>query len=273
MIEGWKYYNYAVIPTTAPHEEADISCIKSRTFWIKCGGTIPLFARWTSDFDCGYETEWWYTIIDKPFNIMMLKSDYRRRIRVGLRNFSCRIIDSNTYAYEMARITKTDWETYPSKYRPDTSIIELQKKYQDNKSIVWGAFDNEGELSAFQIIDDYNSYFSLGQGKSNPNKQKYQVNAALIASYLNYYAEDIKKGKYISNGTRNIIHETNFNEDLCKKYGFRKAYCKLNIKYRFPIGIFVRILFPLRKKINNETKIGNLILSVLKMEEICRKDR
>lgn len=136
-----------------------------------------------------------------------------------------------------------------------------------------GAFDNEGELSAFQIIDDYNSYFSLGQGKSNPNKQKYQVNAALIASYLNYYAEDIKKGKYISNGTRNIIHETNFNEDLCKKYGFRKAYCKLNIKYRFPIGIFVRILFPLRKKINNETKIGNLILSVLKMEEICRKDR
>ena len=99
------------------------------------------------------------------------------------------------------------------------------------------------------------------------------MNAALIASYLNYYAEDIKKGKYISNGTRNIIHETNFNEDLCKKYGFRKAYCKLNIKYRFPIGIFVRILFPLRKKINNETKIGNLILSVLKMEEICRKNR
>lgn len=38
MIEGWKYYNYAVVPTTAPHEEADISCIKSRTFWIKCGG-------------------------------------------------------------------------------------------------------------------------------------------------------------------------------------------------------------------------------------------
>lgn len=37
MIEGWKYYNYAVIPTTAPHEEADISCIKSRTFWIKWG--------------------------------------------------------------------------------------------------------------------------------------------------------------------------------------------------------------------------------------------
>ena len=33
MIEGWKYYNYAVVPTTAPHEKADISCIKSRTFW------------------------------------------------------------------------------------------------------------------------------------------------------------------------------------------------------------------------------------------------
>lgn len=37
MIEGRKYYNYAVVPITAPQEETDISCIKSRIVKRKFG--------------------------------------------------------------------------------------------------------------------------------------------------------------------------------------------------------------------------------------------
>lgn len=269
MIDGWKYYNHAVIPTIPPHEIVDTTNVKNGAIWKMKG--YPLLARWTSEFDCGYETEWWYTIIDKPFDIMTLKSDYRRRIKIGLKNFTCHIIDTNEYASEMAMITRADWETYPAKYRPNTAKKELEKEYKDTNSIVWGAFDKKGELSAFQMIDDCESYFSLGQGKSNPNKQRYQVNAALIASYLDYYAREISEGKYISNGTRNILHETNFNDDLCKKYGVRKAYCRLNIKYRFWLGVAVKILFPIRNKINRNGKIGSLLFGVMKMEEIRRK--
>lgn len=32
MIEGWKYYNNAVVLITAPHEEDDMSYIKIRIF-------------------------------------------------------------------------------------------------------------------------------------------------------------------------------------------------------------------------------------------------
>jgi hypothetical protein len=69
MIDGWKYYNHAMIPTTAPHEIPDLTPIKSGSIWNRLREGMPLLARWTSDFDCGYETEWWYCIKDSPFDI------------------------------------------------------------------------------------------------------------------------------------------------------------------------------------------------------------
>lgn len=59
---------------------------------------------------------------------------------------------------------------------------------------------------------------------------------------------------------------------IWKKYfGFRKAYCKLHVLYRFPLNIIVKILYPIRSCINNGSKLGSLICGVLKMEEYRRK--
>lgn len=114
-IDGWKYYNHAMIPTTAPHEEVDLRPIEEGNIW-KNGDGYPILARWTSDFDCDRETNWWYTIQDKPFDIMSLRSSSRRRISVGLKHFECRKIQPAMYASEMADITLRDWQTYPESY-------------------------------------------------------------------------------------------------------------------------------------------------------------
>ena len=37
QVEGWRYYNHAMIPTTAPHENADISAVENGDIW-KIGG-------------------------------------------------------------------------------------------------------------------------------------------------------------------------------------------------------------------------------------------
>ena len=52
-----------------------------------------LFARWTSEFDCGYETNWWYVIKDKEFDLSALKSNYRYKINKGNKNFDVRVIN------------------------------------------------------------------------------------------------------------------------------------------------------------------------------------
>lgn len=39
-IKGWKYYNHAAIPTTAPHELTDISLIADGSIWKLGGGSV-----------------------------------------------------------------------------------------------------------------------------------------------------------------------------------------------------------------------------------------
>ena len=39
QIEGWKYYNYATIPTTAPHEMPDLRAVENGDVW-KIGGVF-----------------------------------------------------------------------------------------------------------------------------------------------------------------------------------------------------------------------------------------
>lgn len=40
QIDGWKYYNHAAIPTTAPHEIPDISPITDGSIWKIGGGVL-----------------------------------------------------------------------------------------------------------------------------------------------------------------------------------------------------------------------------------------
>ena len=74
QINGWKYYNHAAIPTSPPHEDPDLTPVETGDIW-KINGA--LLARWTSDFDTQEETNFWYVIIDHPFDISKLKSKRR----------------------------------------------------------------------------------------------------------------------------------------------------------------------------------------------------
>lgn len=90
-MRNWKYYNHAALPTTPPHMAPDLSPIVSGDIW-KLNGS-PLFARWTTDFDCGYETNWWYIIKDQPFDINALKAKRRYEIKKGIKNFDAKTIE------------------------------------------------------------------------------------------------------------------------------------------------------------------------------------
>lgn len=39
-IDGWKYYNHAAIPTTAPHEEPNMIPINDGSIWKIRGGVL-----------------------------------------------------------------------------------------------------------------------------------------------------------------------------------------------------------------------------------------
>ena len=57
----------------------------------------PFFARWTTDYDCGYEIGLWYVVRDTPFDITKLKLKRRYEITKGKKNFEVRRIDDLKY--------------------------------------------------------------------------------------------------------------------------------------------------------------------------------
>lgn len=270
MENNWQYYNHALIPATEPHIEYTPPKNK-HTFWKVKEGTA-LLARWTTDWDCGYETDWWYVIKDTPFDISTLKSKRRYEINKGKKNFTVKRINPLDYPDERVEVTKAAYSSWPEKYRP--TVDELQFKqgliaWKNN--IVYGGFDNEsGQLCAYSCLTEYSEHLEFSVLRACSESEKRGINAAMVAAIVEDYNDRLGKNFYINDGTRSIRHETAFQDYLEKYFGFRKAYCKMHIKYRSPLGMMVKMLYPFRNRIGVDGKLGSLISGVLKMEELSR---
>lgn len=272
IIDGWKYYNHAAIPAGAPHAEVDISPVENKKIWELDGH--PLLARWTSGFDCGYETEWWYVIIDKPFDISGIKSKRRYEIKKGNKHFLVKEIDPSDYIEEIYTITKAAYESYPEPYRPSLShksFTEDIKKWDFYKT--YGAFSfADKELYGYACLSRDDNYINFRTIKVDPNQEKNAINAALVYHLLADHEGFLKSGGYICDGERAVFHKTSFQDYLEKYFCFRKAYCTLHIAYRPAFGIIIKAAFPFRKILRKSG--SNLLLvksnALLNMEEIRR---
>lgn len=267
MIQGWKYYNHAMIPTTAPHENVLLDPVERGKCLKYRGGGIPLLARWTTDWDCGYETEFWYTILDHPFDLDKIKAKHRYQIKQGVKNFEVKEIDFYEYKETLLEITN---EVRRKEY--GLSSIEKLPTPFDN-AVYLGAFDiEERKCVGYAKLAEYSTYIDFTSLKVLPEYEKKSINAALVYAVVDRYKE--KLGDiYISNGSRTINHPTHFNEYLIRMFEFRRAYCKLFIRYRWWVKPIVQLLFPFRnilEKISYKKHLLQMILGVLKMEEIAR---
>lgn len=279
MDKRWKYYNHAIIPTCEPHVVPDVSLLENREWFRsdKWGGKV-FFAVWTADFDCGYETGWWYTIKDSPFDITSLKSNRRYKITKGMRNFDVRRIDVADYKKEMFDVTVAAYEDYPENLRLNITKEDFCgsiDSWSGENDHVYAAFHKtEKKMCAYIYLYEGKKDIELHVLKSIPSYEKLQVNAAIIYYALCDMEKKLAGGKYISNGWRNINHATTHFPDYLEKYfGFRKAYVKLHIKYRPGFRVLIKILYPFRKIVSKLDKYRHFHManSVLKMEEIRRE--
>ena len=269
-MNDWRYYNHALIPTVAPDESPDISFLDDISD-LKKEGKNPLFARWTSDFGNADHKDWYYVIKSEQFDITALKSNRRYEINKGKKNFTCRRIDPREYVDEIYNIQVEVYKTYPEKYRPSIDRETVGKWIQEWEN-VWGAFDGNGNLCSFLQSNIYEKYIELTLLKSLPSRERENVNFAILNTFLEDQAQALAEGKYICNGERNLLHETNFNEFLEKYFGFKKVFCQLNMRYFGFMKPTVRLLYPFRKLFyGSENKILSSVGSILQMEEIARK--
>lgn len=282
-IPGWKYYNHAAIPTTAPHEEPDLLPIKNGSIW-RIEGKKPMIARYTNDWDCGFDTGWWYIIKDSPFDISALKTKRRYEITKGMRFFEVHELKPSDFKNELCEIQQKAWAAYPAKYRPIfdrraflNTLALWEEQVNQGVLKIFGAFFREsGRLCGYTNVVCREKYYSLAIQKAIPDYEKYSLNAALVKGILDSLNDKLAQGYYISDGARSVIHETHFQDYLEKYFGFRKVYCRLNLAYPPLVGVMISLLFPFRnvaEKLGSRFGLFHRISGMLRMEEIVRTSK
>ena len=271
-VSDWKYYHGAAISALAPHLVPDSSPLESGEIWQ--GGV--LFARWTSDFDCGREGEWWYVIKDTPFDPGALKAKRRYEITKGARNFTVRRIKASAWQEELWAVQSAAQE----KYTPGTPPTKeegarFKAGMADwDQHILYAAFSREDDrLCGFALLIDQGRCLDFAVLKADPAAERLGVNAALIAHMLGDQTAFLTGDGYISDGARSIHHATAIQDYLEKYFGFRRAYCRLHMRYRPRFSFLVRLAYPFRRLLRCFDRIGivHKINAILQMEEICRR--
>lgn len=275
-MDKWLLKQNVLMATNAPHES--IHDVNWKGLWKK--EKTALAAQWTSDFDLGFETPWWYCILDRKITIDTLDSKNRYEIKKGLRSFYARKITEKKYAADMARITVSEWAKYDSSYKPNKSVENIQASFERLFDAyghdIWGCFCIEtDELVGFAhlvVHDDWIDFMSM---KMQQEQQKMNSTYVLVyAISSNYDIGSEGKIKYISDGRRNVVHKTRFQEYLVMHFGWRMAYSRLNIVYRPSIKLLVNVLFPCRALLRNRKFFLLKKISImLQYEDIARECR
>lgn len=266
----WREYEGALIPTVAPHET--LTPVFTKAFWKD--HSRALFARWTSDYDCPQETNWWYIVKDTPFDIAALKAKRRYEINKGIRHFDVREIDPIAQKENLFSIAQRANLARPKENRPkferDSFMLALEN---GGYYKAYAAFDrNSDAMCGYVLLRQTDRCINICVLKSEPQYESEGINAAMVYAVLKEHQTFLSENGYVCDGERNVFHETAFQEYLMKYFEFRKVYCRLNIAYNPRIKWLVNCLYPFRKMIKKRSKsrLTKKISAVLKMEEITR---
>ena len=264
MIE-WRKYNRALISNRAPHIDSN-----SENISLLLKKEKAFLARWVSDFDCKKETDFWYIICDKNKGIEEYSVNTRSKIKRGLKNCDVREIGKQEIiinAYEVYNKAFLKYTTHFTCQSKDHFIQEIESLGCEWE--FFGVYYKE-KLVAYclcSIKDDTCNYSTI---KFHPQYLKYYTSYALFYTMNRYYLVD-RKLKYVNDGSRNLVHKTNIQAFLITKFGFRKAYCRLHVKYNPILRFIVIFIYPLRfvfHRFNN--KFAVKITALLWQEKIIR---
>lgn len=244
--------------------------------------TIPkaYFSSYISEFDCLDETNWWFTIKDNEYDIYSLSSKKRYEITKSRKYCETRRIDSPCINLdEIINCYIESFDGYPELYRPKK--FDKSKIKNDFKKIIsskdyrfYVTFLKENnKLIGFSYVHKLGNFVKLVEQKTLPSYEKYNSNAALLDCMLIDWSEELKNHSIIiTNGSKTIKHQINFNEYLEKYFGFRKAYSRLRVVYRFPLNLivpFLKLFIKFFEKSNNHFLYN--IYCVLKMDS-CKEN-
>jgi hypothetical protein len=267
---NWSLYNGALVPDVPPHIEIKLSGEQANYLLRK---SKAYFLRWPSDYDCGFETEWWYLIRDKSIDLDEFDAKRRWEIKKGINKCIVKKVDAEYIAKNGYEVYISAFAAYDTFLKPagQEEFYNRMMSRKDNPVYdFWAAFNkSDGKIIAYYMNRVAMECCLYSTAKFKPDFLKEGAHHALVYEMTNYLNE--MGLKYVCAGTRSISHKTNVQEFLIHKLHFRKAFCKLNVIYNPIVRIVVTVLYPFRNVISKvDTDVTNKITVLLRQEKIRR---
>lgn len=220
--------------------------------------------RNTFDFDCEGKTDFWYIIKDSFGGLEEISSNVRRKIHKAEQYIEYRRVDIKIIRDFGYPIVKATFDDYNVKDRIMNAKVfnNYLDECGETEFDYWGIFDKETKkFIGFCTVHIWDNCCEYGVSAIWP---EYKRNATypyygLYHAMNTYYLNELKF-KYVSDSARSITEHSHIHQFLEQNFNFRKAYCKLKIRYQWWFGILVRILYPFRAIIPSRN-----IRAVLKM--------
>lgn len=278
----WKYYNGAIVPDGDILEEICDCDVRDKELFKSYNKAFMI--RYTSEVDYVHDDSqamWWHCIKDNAYHPEQLKSKRRSEITKARKNFVVKKIAPVEYVdaiYEIIKDANLGYHHHIDfTYKDACEKCKILSSMEN--AIILGAFSNDDEkMVGYLWLAINGNCVHMVEQKSIRRYERLAVNAALCDAMCQMLNDWLPSGKYLYDGDRTILHQTNFQDYLIKYFGFRKAYCKLNIIYRPSVKPVVCLLFLIRKPIfmiadKTNFRLFQKITAILKMEEIARKYR
>ena len=254
---GYRLYKGAWIWQKGPQLEERLNKRKS-SYLLRQGG---FFIRNTYNFDKQENTSFWFIIKDSFNGLQDTPSKYRSRIRTALESFDYRLVDKDF-------LLNNGYEVYvkaAKNYRIKTGVLTRD---EFNKLIDVDCRDHDfwccihkknGKLAAFAVNHIADNTVDYQIMKFHPEYlSDLHPSYGLVYEMNRFYLGE-KKMLFVSDGTRSITNHSEIQPFLVKKFGFRKAYCNLQIIYKSWLRWVIKLLFPFRKFIKNRNLTAILL--------------
>lgn len=214
----------------------------------KLGGIL---IRWSDGDAMETESQEWYSVVCENFvPVESLKSKPRGEMLKGLSNFTVRRIDAaylSQNGFEIYSKSIAGYKNFFSSKFDNQSFARncmLAKDFDDIQHY-WGVFSKTQLIgySSVYVFDKIEALYTTI--KIVPEYLNDYAAYALLYSMNEYYLGQ-NGFKYVNDGYRSLLHDTNIQEFLIRKFNFRKRYLKLKVRYTPWLGNVIRIIYPAR---------------------------
>lgn len=213
-------------------------------------------------------SSWWYIICDH-YDIRDLTHKTRQKINRGRRDCQVRQVDAHWLMQNGYECYRAAFQRYSQASPVSRSIWQAAIR-----ATAAGPFEHwvvfvGSEIAGFCEVVVESGYATTIAGKYDPRYFKHRPVDFLTHCLAQHYV--VERRLILNNGMRSVLHETNM-QDFLLSHGFRKLYCRLEIRYMPLLSLMVKLIYPMRHVIRRMSKstLLSTIRAALLQEEIRR---